>query len=99
MRTLAFPGGNNAHAAYAMLFGFKYARARLPIRARVFLCLSHPLGEMRESPLTIGCRFRGLGFFVFDVPSPRPRYRPGLGLDYKYSCLCYAYLIGNTLAR
>ena len=98
MRTLAFPGGNNAHAAYAMLFGFKYARARLPIRARVFLCLSHPLGEMRESPRTIGCGCL-LGFFVLDVPSPRPRYRPGLGLDYKYRCLCYAYLVGNMLAR
>ena len=98
MRTLAFQGGNNARAVYAMLFSFKYTRARLPIRARVFLCLSHPLGEMRESPRTIGCEGL-LGLLVFDVPPPGSRYRPGLGLDYKYGCLCYAYLVGNMLAR
>lgn len=98
MRTLTFPGGNNAHAAYAMLFGFKYARARLPIRARVFLCLSHPLGEMRESPRTIGCGCL-LGFFVLDVPSPRSWNRLSLGLSNKYRSPSYAYLVGNMLAR
>ena len=98
MRTLTLTGGNNAHAVYAMLFGFKYARARLPIRARVFLCLSHPLGEMRESPRTIGYD-RLLGLLVFDVPSPRPRNRLGLGLSNKYCSPSYAYLVGNMLAR
>jgi hypothetical protein len=63
-----------------------------------FLCLSHPLGEMRESPLTIGCGGL-LGFFVLDVPSPRSWNRLSLGLSNKYRSPSYAYLIGNMLAR